>query len=147
MEITYKTTQTLAEFIHAIKIRVDVFIKEQGFDPGWEPDEDDKTAIHYIAVVDNTVVATARVRETKKSEFKLERMATQKGYRGKGIGTGLLRYIIKQLAKRKPKRIWMQAQCQAQSFYEKFGFVPIAQPINRWGVNHINMEYAIKNPY
>ena len=46
MQITYKEIETINEFIDAIRIRVDVFIKEQGFEPGWEPDEDDKVSKH-----------------------------------------------------------------------------------------------------
>lgn len=141
MKVTYKRIATRSEFIDAIRLRVDVFIKEQGSKPGWEPDEDDKRAAQYIAIVNSEIVATARVRETKKGEFKIERMAVLKVYRGKGIGTGLVNYIIKQLQSRHAKRIWMQAQCQAQSFYEKCGFEAVTKPIDRFGVLHVDMEY------
>ena len=78
-----KKVDSLAEFIDAIRLRVDVFIKEQGFAPGWEPDEDEKSATHFIALADGKVVATARYREIAPGEFKIERMATQKDLRGK----------------------------------------------------------------
>src|SRR3989338_6452019 len=104
--IKYKEIENGEEFIDAIIIRVDVFIKEQKCEPGWEPDEDDKGATHFIAISGKKIVATARVRLTGNKEHKIERMATKKEYRKKGIGKGLVEYIIKNISKQKPKRIW-----------------------------------------
>ena len=56
----YKEVEIISEFIDAIRLRVDVFIIEQGFKPGWEPDEDDKISRHFIAMADDKVVATAK---------------------------------------------------------------------------------------
>ena len=42
MDIEYKEVQTINEFIDAIRIRIDVFIKEQKCEQSYEPDEDDK---------------------------------------------------------------------------------------------------------
>ena len=52
METKYKEIETVNEFIDAIRIRYEVFVNEQKFAPGWEPDEDDKEARHFIALVD-----------------------------------------------------------------------------------------------
>ncbi len=141
MELKYKEVETINEFIDAIRLRVDVFIKEQGFQPGWEPDEDDKISKHYIAIVDDEIVSTARFRETSKGEIKIERMVTKKEYRGKCIGTELVKYIIDEIMKLKPKRIWLRSQVQSQKFYEECGFKPISEPFGMWGVPHIDMDY------
>ena len=140
MNINYKQVDSIKEFIDAIRLRIDVFIKEQRCEPGWEPDEEDKTSKHYIALVGNKIVGTARVRQSKRGETKIERMVIDKRYRGKDIGEGLVRYIIIQTKKLKPKRIWMQAQVHAQTFYEKCGFRTISKPYDLWGVQHIDME-------
>ena len=139
-KVEYKEIEKISEFIDAIRIRVDVFIKEQKCEPGWEPDEEDKKSRHFIAILDNKIVATARVRETRKNEYKIERMATKKEYRKKGIGKGLVEYIIKNISKQKPKRIWMQSQVRAQKFYETCGFKTISKPYNLYGIKHIDME-------
>ena len=107
MSIKYKEVKTINEFIDAIRIRVDVFIKEQKCKPGWEPDEDDKNSRHFIAVLSNRIVSTARVRETANKEYKIERMATKREYRNKGISKGLVDFIISYLGKFKPKKIWI----------------------------------------
>ena len=142
MDITYKEATTLPEFIDAIRLRVEVFIKEQGFQPGWEPDEDDKAGRSFIAQVDGRVIATARARQSKKGEFKIERLATAKAFRGHGVGSGLIQFILKELLKQKPKRIWMQSQVQAKGFHEKHGFKIVSKPYDHYGVEHVDMEYS-----
>src|SRR3989338_10338853 len=139
-KVEYKEIEKIEEFVDAIRIRVDVFIKEQKCEPGWEPDEDDKKSKHFIATVDNKIVATARVRETGNNEYKIERMATKKEYRKEGIGKGLVEHIIKNLRKLKPKRIWIQSQFQAQKFYEKCGFKIISKSYELYRIKHIDME-------
>jgi len=141
MSIDYKEIETISEFIDAIRIRVDVFIKEQKFEPGWEPDEEDKNSNHFIALVDGKIVSTARVRTTSENEYKIERMATKIEFRKKGIGKGLIEFIITHLKKSNPKKIWMQSQIRAQKFYEKCGFEAISKPYDLHGIEHIDMEY------
>ena len=141
-EVNYKEIEKVDEFIDAIRIRVDVFIKEQKCEPGWEPDEDDKKSRHFIAIVDNKIVATARVRETESKEYKIERMATKKKYRKKGVGKGLVDYIINDINKLNPKRIWMQSQVRAQKFYEMCGFKAVSKPYDLYGIKHIDMELS-----
>lgn len=140
--IRYKKVSSISEFIDAIRIRVDVFIKEQKFEPGWEPDKEDKTSHHYIAIDQDRIIATARWRETKPQEVKIERLAVSKDYRGRGVGKGLLTYITKDIIRQRPKRIWMQCQCQKLGFYESCGFKSSSKPFILYGAPHIEMEYS-----
>ena len=142
MNIQYKNIETINEFIDAIRIRVEVFIKEQGFEPGWEPDNEDKNSKQFIAIVDNKIVATARMREIGNKEFKIERMATLKELRNKGISKGLVKFMIDSVKKSNPNKIWMQSQVQAQRFYEKCGFKVVLKPYDLHGIKHIDMEYT-----
>ena len=93
-KVEYKEVEKINEFIDAIKIRINIFIKEQKCEPGWEPDEDDKNAKHFIAILNNEIFSTARVRETANKEYKIERMATKKEYRNKGIGKDWLIILL-----------------------------------------------------
>ena len=140
MGVTYKEIESISEFIDAIRIRVDVFIIEQKCQPGWEPDEEDKTARHVIAITDGKVVSTLRIREVEEG-IKIERMATKKEYRGMNISKGLIEYVLKEVKRSKPKRIWMEAQVQAKDFYEKCGFKAVSQPYDLYGISHLRMEY------
>ncbi|MBI2557686.1 GNAT family N-acetyltransferase [Candidatus Woesearchaeota archaeon] len=137
MKIKYKKVKTLGEFIDIIRLRVEVFEIEQKCRPGLEPDENDKVAVQYIAIVDNKIMSTARFRQPSKGEFKIGRMATKKEYRGKGISSGILDYMLKDIKKLKPKKIWLQSQVQAQKFYEKHNFKSISKPYDWDGIPHI----------
>lgn len=146
MRITYKEIETVKEFVDAIRIRVNVFIIEQKCPPGWEPDEIDKSAWHFVAIVNNKIVATARLNKDSKNSAKIERMAVKKELRGKGIGLGLTKYIIHQAVKKDFKKIWIQAQQHTQKMYEAAGFKIISKPYNPWnlGIPHVDMEYILK---
>jgi len=142
MDIKYKEITTINEFIDAVRLRHDVFVNEQGFKPGWEPDEDDKKSKHFIAIVDNKIVATVRYRQPNKDEIKIERMATMKQYRKKGIARGLIEFTLTNIKKQKPKRIFAACQVHSQQFWEKCSFKPVSKPYDLWGVQHIDMEYS-----
>lgn len=145
MPVTFKRVESIQEFVDAIRLRVDVFIKEQGCPPGWEPDELDKNAQHFLAVVDDKVVATLRVIDEPTHTYKIERMVVAKDMRGKGIGDGLLQHVLKVLHKKHPKqKIWMQAQCRAQKFYEKSGFkaTSTSYDIHNLNIPHVDMEFS-----
>jgi predicted GNAT family N-acyltransferase len=146
MNVRYKQIETINEFIDAIRIRIEVFIIEQKCPPGYDPDELDKASKHYIALVDNTIVAMVRLREDPKGFGKIENMVVKKEYRKKGIGTGLTEYITKQAQKQGYKKIWMQAQKHAQHVYEKTGFKVTSEPYDLYnlGIPHVDMEYIGK---
>jgi len=139
-EIIHMKVDDIAGFIDAIRLRVDVFIIEQGFKPGFEPDEDDRNAVHFITKIDGKTVATARVRETADKEYKIERMAVEKNSRKNKIGKKLLEYIVNWAKKSMPKRVWLKSQFAAKEFYEKSGFVQVSEPYEMHGVMHVDME-------
>jgi ElaA protein len=146
MKIRYKQIETINEFIDAIRIRIEIFIIEQKCPPGYDPDELDKVSKQYIAIVDNKIVAMVRLREDPKKVAKIENMVVKKDYRGKGIGTGLTEYVIKQATENGYKKIWMQAQEQAKHVFEKAGFKVTSKPYDLYnlGIPHVDMEYTIK---
>src|SRR3989338_6324115 len=127
MNARYKETNDIREIIDAIRIRVEVFIKEQGCEPGWEPDEDDKKARQFIALDGKKVIATARVIKRKNGEFKIERMVVIKEYRRRGIGKMLLNHIVVCIRGLKTKRIRGQSQERAMGFFEKSGFGAVSK--------------------
>jgi predicted GNAT family N-acyltransferase len=140
-ELKFKKVETIPEFIDAIRIRANVFIKEQGFEPGWEPDEDDKISQHFIGLLKDEIITTARCREMSPGEFKIERMVVKKEHRGKGVGTALCDFIIDNIKKQNPKKIWVRSQVQSQPFYEKCNFKPTSEPFDMYGCMHIDMEW------
>ena len=140
-----REAKSQADIIGAIRLRVEVFILEQGFSLDDEIDSQEGIARHFVAVADGKVVATARVRKTGPKELRIERMAVSKTFRGSGVGTSLLRFVLGKLKKENPKRIWLSAELQARKFYEKNGFVAVSEPYDECGIPHIAMEYRQNN--
>ena len=146
MTIIYKKVETINEFIDAVRIRVDVFIIEQKCPPGWEPDELDKFARHFIAVADGEIAATVRLREDPEGVAKMECMAVKKAYRRRGIAFGLTKYTVEQAREEGYKKIWMQAQEYAKSLYEKAWFTVTSEPYDLFnlGITHVDMECILE---
>ncbi len=139
--ITVRKAKTLADFIDAVRLRTQVFIVEQGFAPGWEPDDDDKTATQFIAAEGTKVVGTCRMRQERPHEFKIERMAVAKEWRKHGVGKLLAKAALKQALKLKPKRVWIRCQLKSQKFWESCGFKVKTKPYQAWGRTHIDLDY------
>lgn len=142
--VSCEKVTTVEGLIDALRIRVSVFIQEQGFPPGWEPDEVDKSAEHFISVVDDVVVATTRLRRVSPSSIKIERMAVLQPYRRQRIGAALTQHVIEQAQLAGVDRLWLDAQCQAQGFYERLHFTPVSGSYCRWHINvpHVTMDFS-----
>ena len=100
------------------EIRRLVFIEEQSVPEKIEWDDYDTSSIHYAAELENKIVAVARL----KSDGQLGRMAVIAEYRHQGIGSELLRFILKDIRLKKQIEVYLHAQVSAISFYEKQGF-------------------------
>ena len=146
MNIIYKEIEKIPEFIEAIRIRVDVFIIEQKCPPGWEPDEYDAGAKHFIAIADDKIVATTRLLDDKKGTATIGRMVVRKDHRGHGIGLGLTKYLIEQAKKLGYKKVVAIAQTHAQKMYEKAGFKTTSKEHDLYGLGimHVDMEYVFE---
>ena len=123
----------------AFDIRNTVFVKEQNVDPNIEIDNNEASAFHYLAYDKNTSVGAARWRNTSEG-IKLERFAVIKSYRGKGVGTEILKAVLDDVDK--SKVIYLHAQIQSVPFYEKNGFVRIGEEFIEAGIKHYKMIYA-----
>lgn len=137
-----KTFQELTtdELYALLRIRSEVFIVEQNC-VYQDLDNDDQTAVHLWKTEGDKIVALARVTPAGKhlSENSIGRIITTE--RGKGLGLELVRKAL-EVAKERlgAKRILIQAQKQAQGFYEKLGFVAISEPYMHEGLLHLDME-------
>ena len=72
------------------EIRRLVFIEEQNVPEDMEWDEYDNSATHFLATLNNKVIATARL----KTDGQIGRMAVLAEYRNKGIGSKLLQFVL-----------------------------------------------------
>jgi predicted GNAT family N-acyltransferase len=128
--------KALAEL--AFAIRKKVFVEEQGVDPGLEYDNEEQ-AHHYLLLLGEKAIATARWRETEKG-IKLERFAVLPEFRNRGIGEIILKEVLKDVVPLE-KTIYLHSQVKAVTFYERNGFHKSGDQFTEAGIGHFLMKY------
>lgn len=103
-------------------IREEVFLKEQGFST--EFDETDDTCYHLLITDDGgRGIAVARMFAGKdKGEFIFGRVAVRQAYRGQKYGNLVMEALENKAKELHGTKISLDAQCQAEKFYEKLGY-------------------------
>lgn len=117
-------------------IRKQVFVVEQGCpeDIEWEFEEE---STHFLALLNDKPVGTARYRSTEKGT-KLERFAVQEFARNKGVAAALLQRILGEIGS-KPGIKYLHAQLSAAGLYAKFNFKPHGENFWEGGIEHVKM--------
>ena len=122
----------------AFAIRHKVFVEEQGVDPALEYDKEG-TAHHYLLMISDRPVATARWRETEKG-IKLERFAVLSEFRNRGFGEIILKEVLKDVVGLE-RTIYLHSQLRAVPFYERNGFVKKGPVFYEAKMGHSYMEF------
>jgi predicted GNAT family N-acyltransferase len=122
----------------AFAIRIRVFVREQGVPQEIEMDRDDKHALHFLAIESRKVVGTARV-VMRRGNAKIGRMAVLKNYRGRGIGTQLLKRAIVTAKEQGAQKLYLHAQVPVIGFYEAMGFHYVGRIFSEAGIPHRKM--------
>ncbi len=122
------------------EIRKAVFINEQGFQN--EFDEIDNEAAHIVMYdKDEVPVATCRVFwDSIMNAYVLGRLAVIEEYRGKNIGSIMLKEAETYVQKKGGKTLILHAQCRAVDFYKKSGFIEFGNVEDDEGCPHIWMK-------
>lgn len=120
----------------AFKIRRKVFVEEQEVDEE-EEYEFEEESHHFIASINGVYVGTARWRQTDKG-VKLERFAILKEYRSMGVGSALVKAVIKNIPEQFAY-LYLHAQLTAMGLYAKFGFKEEGPMFEEAGIKHYKM--------
>ena len=125
-------------------IRTKVFIEEQGFEN--ELDEIDDYAIHIVLYDNKIPIATCRVFKDETEEnntYILGRLAVKKEYRGRRIGTEMLKEAEKIVLQNNGSTLKLHAQCRAKQFYAISGYTEYGKVEYDEGCPHIWMKKQI----
>lgn len=128
-----------ADLDHCYAIRTAVFCGEQNVSAEIEFDGLDADCRHYLALLGENPVGTARVRPIGGGIVKFERIAVDIEHRGKEIGRALMNKAMTDAASTGITSGKLHAQTGASAFYEKLGFVPKGTYFMEAGIEHIQM--------
>ena len=125
-----------AELEKVFAIRREVFVGEQNCPPELEWEFEDEST-HFLATVDGVPAGASRWRKTDKG-YKLERFAVLKNFRNMGVGQALVKTVLNDLPDH-AGFIYLHAQVDAVTLYERFGFVKIGSEFEEAGIRHYKM--------
>ncbi|WP_106768234.1 GNAT family N-acetyltransferase [Paenibacillus faecalis] len=138
--INVTTEEQLRE---ALDIRKEVFVIEQNVPLEMEIDEYDRLdadAHHILIKYEGEYAATGRVTYYNKDSAKMQRIAVRKSFRSKGLGRVLLIAMENQARELKLLNSVLDAQCHAEAFYNKLGYVTVSdEPFDDAGIPHVRM--------
>lgn len=127
----------------ALLLRKAVFVTEQGIALADEIDNLDDQTWHYVAYVNEVPAATARVVEEQLGEWHIQRVATNKPFRHKGLASAIMKQIIIDATAHNINSLTLGAQISACGFYETLGFITVGEPFFDAGIPHIVMTKKI----
>ena len=124
----------------ASPLRTEVFVDEQKVPAEMEWDEDDKTALHCVAVNRMGMpLATGRLLQQAPGVARIGRMAVKKQMRGSDLGRRVLHALMDAARARGDRQVLLHAQCSAEGFYQRSGFAPHGAVFEEAGIAHIEM--------
>jgi len=129
----------------ATPLRTTVFVQEQGVPPEIELDELDAVAVHAVATNGlGVAVATGRLLPAEHGEGRIGRMAVARALRGQRWGRLLLDALVQAARERGDTSVLLHAQCHAEGFYRRAGFVPEGEVFEEAGIAHVGMRMLLK---
>lgn len=128
----------------ALDIRREVFRVEQGVSEAMEIDGLDGACAHYLLRRGGDAVGTARVRPLAPGSARIERMAVLRPHRGAGLGTRLMRRLLRDLEEAGVGKAVLHAQLGAVPFYAGLGFAARGAPFDEAGIAHVAMERTLR---
>lgn len=121
------------------RIRFSVFVEEQGVPKELEIDAADAEARHVLACVNDVAVGTGRILD----DGHIGRVAVLADWRGKGIGTRIMKELIQIALERGRGEVWLSSQVSAVGFYRSLGFAERGGAYVEAGIDHIDMAKRI----
>lgn len=124
------------------QIRIDVFMKEQGFED--EFDEIDDIAKFVLLSIDGKPAGMCRYfPSNEEGDAHIGRMAVRKLYRGQHLGTKIMMAAENGIRRDGFKTCSLSAQVQAKPFYESLGYKAEGEEYLDEGCPHILMRKVL----
>ena len=129
----------------ASALRDAVFVQEQGIGAHLVWDDLDASAVHAVSFnAMQAAVASGRLLQLEPGKGRIGRMAVNRALRGADLGKDVLMALIDASQARGDSEVSLHAQCSAEGFYRKNGFVARGEVFEEAGIRHIDMMRALK---
>ena len=129
----------------ASALREAVFVQEQGIDTDMVWDDLDASAIHAVSFnAMQVAVASGRLLQPVPGTGRIGRMAVSRALRGANLGRDVLVALVAASQARGDSEVSLHAQCSAEGFYLKNGFVTRGDIFEEAGIRHIDMVRLLK---
>jgi predicted GNAT family N-acyltransferase len=125
----------------AFEIREKVFVEEQKVPKEEEIDEYEDQSHHFLATLNGMPCGAARWRITSNG-IKLERFAVLQEFRNKGVGSALVKAVLKDINDQpnsSEKIKYLHSQLGAVPLYQKFGFTKKGVIFEECAIQHYKM--------
>lgn len=134
----------------ATPIRFAVFVEEQRVPRDIELDAEDGTSLHALAWhADAAVVGTGRLLPAEGDGDRrighIGRMAVLAPWRGRGVGSAILRALLDAARERGDAEIVLAAQVHAIAFYRAHGFIEEGEAFLEAGIAHRRMRLPLRS--
>lgn len=128
------------ELLGAVRVREQVFCREQGVPRAEELDGLDDDALHLVALApdESRVIATLRLL-LGGGIARVGRVAVERPWRGQGIASRMLDVAVDTARARGCTEARLAAQTQATGLYERAGFAIESGPFEEAGIAHVWM--------
>jgi len=145
MQVIFKNFEELStkELYEILKARAEIFVVEQNC-VYHDLDDIDYRSLHIYYESEGSVTAYLRafIKDEETHTVQVGRVLTLE--HGKGLGGKLLKDGIEIIEKRmKAEKIFIEAQCYATGFYERFGFRICSDEFLEDGIPHVQMELRL----
>ena len=109
-------------FKFAMKLREEIFIKEQNVSLELEFDGDDEKCRHVLMYYKTDPIGVMRLYSLGSDIVKFQRVGVLSQYRGLKLGEKMMKFVMDELINTGVKTFKLSAQVRVIGFYEKFGF-------------------------
>lgn len=118
------------------EVRELVFVNEQHVPVELEWDGIDIDCVHALALNENgEPIGTGRLLP----DGHIGRMAVLKHWRGRGVGSQIMKLLMDEGSRRNHSGLILNAQVSAVPFYEQFGFISRGSVFEEAGIPHMEM--------
>lgn len=140
--ITTEKVVTPEQLREAFRVRMEVFVEEQGVAAEAEIDEHENSSIHVLALCNGVPAGAGRIRVVEETA-KLERICVLKQSRTGGTGKAIMNKLEEIAREMGLKKAKLHAQTQAAGFYEKLGYASDSDVFMEEGIPHVRMIKAL----